>query len=106
MILVLFARRVNDIGKIDLIRCIRNDADWTPLHLHSMLSNPNGIEQVGCGDRPRGRKQYQTKTERDEAEAFARSHRLSIANAFERKLVRKDVVEELTRLFEARMTDP
>ena|ERR1700730_3846448 len=51
-------------------------------------------------------KRYQTKTERDEAEAFARSHRLSIANAFERKLVRKDVVEELTRLFEARMTDP
>jgi hypothetical protein len=38
-------------------------------------------------------KRYQTKTERDEAEAFARSHRVSIANAFERKLVRKDVVE-------------
>lgn len=49
---------------------------------------------------------YQTKTERDEAEAFASSHRLSIANAFECKLVRKDVVEELTRLFEARMSDP
>ncbi len=51
-------------------------------------------------------KRYQTKTERNEAEAFARWHRLSIANAFERKLVRKDVVEELTRLFEARMSDP
>jgi hypothetical protein len=51
-------------------------------------------------------KPYETKSERDAAEAFARSHRLSIANAFERKLVRKDVVEELTRLFEARMTDP
>jgi hypothetical protein len=49
---------------------------------------------------------YQTKTQRDAAEAFARSRRLSIANAFERKFVRKDVVEELTRLFEARMTDP
>jgi hypothetical protein len=40
-------------------------------------------------------KRSQTKTERDEAEAFARSHRLSIANAFERNLVRKGVVEEL-----------
>jgi hypothetical protein len=50
-------------------------------------------------------KAYQTKTERGLAEAFVRPHRLSIANAFERKLVRKDC-GELTRLFEARMSDP
>jgi len=43
---------------------------------------------------------YQTDTERTAAEAFVREHRLSIANAFERKLVRKDVVAALTRLFE------
>jgi hypothetical protein len=42
---------------------------------------------------------YQTKTERDAAVAFVKSHRLSIANAFERKIVRGDVVKELTRLF-------
>jgi hypothetical protein len=43
-------------------------------------------------------KRFDTHSERSEAEAFARSHRLSIANAFERKLVRKDVVAELVRL--------
>jgi hypothetical protein len=47
-----------------------------------------------------GRK-YETNSERTAAEAFVRSHRLSIANAFERKLVRKDVVAELTRLYRA-----
>ena len=43
---------------------------------------------------------YSTKSERDAATEFARSHRLSIANAFERRLCRKDVVAELVRLFE------
>jgi hypothetical protein len=43
-------------------------------------------------------KPYQTKSERDAATLFVRSHRLSIANAFHRKLCRKDVVEELGRL--------
>jgi hypothetical protein len=43
---------------------------------------------------------YQTKTERTTAEAFARSHRLSIANAFERRLCRKDVVEALGKLYQ------
>jgi hypothetical protein len=43
---------------------------------------------------------YSTKTEREAAEKFARSHRLSIAHAFTRRLVRADVVRELARLFE------
>jgi hypothetical protein len=40
-----------------------------------------------------GRK-FETKTERDAAEDFARTHRLSIANAFERRVVRTDVVND------------
>ena len=40
--------------------------------------------------------------ERKAAKEFARSHRLSIAHAFHRKLVRKDVVVELSRLYEAK----
>jgi hypothetical protein len=44
---------------------------------------------------------YETHTERTSAEDFVRSHRLSIARAFERKLCRKDVVAELARLFKA-----
>jgi hypothetical protein len=41
----------------------------------------------------------QTKTERDAAIEFVRGHRLSIANAFERRLVRGDVVAVLARLY-------
>jgi hypothetical protein len=48
---------------------------------------------------------YQTKTERDAAEAFVRGHRLSIAHAFERTLVRKDVLAELARLFREAKSD-
>jgi hypothetical protein len=44
--------------------------------------------------------QYQTKTERDVAEAFVRGHRLSIANAFKGRLVRADVVAALSAMFE------
>jgi hypothetical protein len=43
---------------------------------------------------------YQTKTKQDAAAEFVRRHRLSIANAFERRIVRADVVAELARLFE------
>jgi hypothetical protein len=44
---------------------------------------------------------YDTHTQRTAAEEFARSHRLSIANAFERKIIRADVVKALGELFEA-----
>jgi len=44
-------------------------------------------------------KPYETYSERSAAEAFARSHRLSIAHAFERRIVRGDVVAALLRLF-------
>lgn len=49
---------------------------------------------------------YQTFDERTAATEFVRSHRLSIAHAFERKLVRNDVVIELARLYEASKIDP
>ena len=42
---------------------------------------------------------YSTKTERDAATEFAWSHRLSIANVFERRLCTNDVVTGLLRLF-------
>jgi hypothetical protein len=48
---------------------------------------------------------YQTKSERDAAEQFARSHRLSIANCFQRKLCRTDVVEALIELYELSKAD-
>src|ERR1700730_16804385 len=38
---------------------------------------------------------YQTKAERDAAAEFVLRHRLSIANAFERKIIRADVVKAL-----------
>lgn len=44
-------------------------------------------------------RQFDTQTEREAATAFAQSHRLSIVNAFARRLVRADVVAELTRLY-------
>jgi hypothetical protein len=44
-------------------------------------------------------KPYETKSGRDAAIEFARGQ-LSIGHAFHRKLVRKDAVVELTRLFE------
>jgi hypothetical protein len=50
-------------------------------------------------------KAYSTKRERAAATEFARSHRLSIANAFERKLVRKDVVAALSAMLEAIRVD-
>jgi hypothetical protein len=50
-------------------------------------------------------KPYETKSGRDAAEAFARSHRLSIAHAFYRKLCRKDVVSAITCLFEDQKHD-
>jgi hypothetical protein len=49
-------------------------------------------------------KAYETKPERDAAEAFVRGHRLSIANAFQRRLVRKDVVRVLGEMFRNRPT--
>jgi hypothetical protein len=49
---------------------------------------------------------YVTKTERDAAIDFVLGHRLSIANCFHRKLVRKDVVAELLLLFEPSKIDP
>ena len=49
--------------------------------------------------------QYQTKTERDAAVEFVRQHRLSIANAFERRIVRGDVVAALARMFEDQKDD-
>ena len=50
-------------------------------------------------------KSYQTKSERDAATEFVLQHRLSIANEFHRRLVRGDVVLELTRLFEQAKED-
>jgi hypothetical protein len=47
-------------------------------------------------------KRFDTHSERSAAEAFVRSHRLSIANAFHRKLVRKDVAAELSALYAER----
>ena len=42
---------------------------------------------------------FQTYSGQEAVKAFVQSHRLTIANAFERKLVRKDVVAGLLRLF-------
>lgn len=44
--------------------------------------------------------QYQTHAEQEAATEFVRRSRLSIANAFERRLCRKDVVVALTTMFE------
>jgi len=42
---------------------------------------------------------HQTYSERAAVMEFVRSHRLSIAHAFHQRLVRGDVVLELTRLY-------
>lgn len=44
-------------------------------------------------------KSYTTTPERDAAIAFVQLHRLSIANAFSRRIIRADVVAELARLY-------
>jgi hypothetical protein len=46
---------------------------------------------------------YQTYSEQEAAKAFVRAHRLTIAYAFHRKLCRKDVVVELTRLYQLKI---
>jgi hypothetical protein len=51
-------------------------------------------------------RQYETKTERDAATAFVLQHRLSIANAFTRGIVRGDVVKTLDELFEQSKDSP
>ena len=44
--------------------------------------------------------------ERLGVKTFVHSHRLTIASAFERRLVRRDVVAELTRLYQLNRADP
>ena len=48
---------------------------------------------------------FQTYSGQEAVKAFVQSHRLTIANAFERKLVRKDVVAELSALYEKSKDD-
>lgn len=50
--------------------------------------------------------QYETDSEREAAAAFAHSHRLSIAHAFSRRIVRSAVVMALVELYQASKVSP
>jgi hypothetical protein len=61
---------------------------------------PGGIGRTGVKDRPRSRQALRYAFREIGGGSFCEVTPASIAHAFERKLVRKDVVTELVRLFE------